>query len=72
MSDSFTPVYVGGICKFCHTGELHKYPQDPGDDLRCGRCGELEIQPTEDTPFPHGAVIQVEAKPRTNRRKTNV
>lgn len=75
MSDSFTPTYVGGICNQCHTGEMYQYPQDVRDQLRCGRCGELgpepqaEIAPTEDTPFPYGTIIQVPARPRTNRRK---
>jgi len=64
MSVSYTPTYVGGICESCHTGELYQYGEDPRDQLRCGRCGELEVKSVPDE------VINAEAKPRTNRRKT--
>lgn len=78
---SFTPFYVGGICKQCNTGEMYQYQEDPTGILRCGLCGELALEdedepstdprqePTEDTPYPDGAVIQVPAKKRAYNRK---
>lgn len=76
MSNSFTPTYVGGICKQCNTGEMYQYQEDADGVLRCGLCGELaledEDEATEDTPYPNGAVIDVPAadKPkRTHNRK---
>jgi hypothetical protein len=49
MSVSFTPSYVGGICKQCNTGEMYQYQEDPTGTLRCGLCGELELN-DEDEP----------------------
>lgn len=43
---SFTPTLVGGICKFCHVGELHQYVEDAIGKHRCGRCGEFEAEGT--------------------------
>jgi Zn ribbon nucleic-acid-binding protein len=40
---SFTPFYVGGICKQCNTGEMYQYQEDATGTLRCGLCGELEL-----------------------------
>jgi hypothetical protein len=72
MSTSFTPIYIGGICKSCHTGELHQYKEDPQDQLRCGRCGEPDLKPfTITVDGEQATVTNVEEKPRTaNRRKT--
>jgi len=46
MSVSYTAKYVGGICKFCHVGELHQYLEDQIGKHRCARCGEFEAEGT--------------------------
>jgi hypothetical protein len=67
MSASYTPTHIGGICQFCHLGEMYQYVEDTLGKLRCGRCGEKEAEAQE----AEGLMLSSDESPvkRTATRK---